>query len=54
VALILYDLVFFRMPYRRNEELSVDSPKALRLPHGAVIALGVIVFLGVQPFLRWT
>jgi prepilin peptidase CpaA len=52
LALIVYDLVCLRMPYRRDEELSVDSPKAFRLPHGAVIALGVIIFLGVLPFIK--
>jgi prepilin peptidase CpaA len=52
LALILWDLMHFRAPYHRDEELSVDSPKAFRLPHGAVIALGVIVFLGALPFLK--
>jgi prepilin peptidase CpaA len=34
-----------RPAYLRNEELDVRSSKALGLPHGAVIAAGVIVFV---------
>jgi hypothetical protein len=31
----------------RREELDVKSPKALGLPHGAVIAVGTLFFLAV-------
>ena len=43
---IIWDLVHFRAPYLRSEELDVTSPKSVRLPHGAVIALGCLTFLG--------
>jgi prepilin peptidase CpaA len=47
VGWILHDLIHLRAPYASSEELDVNSPKAVRLPHGAVIALGVFAFLGV-------
>jgi prepilin peptidase CpaA len=34
-----------RAPYRVREELDVRSPRALRLPHGVIIACGTIGFL---------
>ena len=34
-----------RPAYLKNEELDVKSNKALRLPHGVVIAAGTLVFL---------
>lgn len=45
VGWILKDLSQFRAPFAANPELDVNSPEALRLPHGAVIALGVFAFL---------
>lgn len=46
VGFILSELRQGRPAYVRNEELDVRSPKALGLPHGAVIAAGTLVFLG--------
>jgi hypothetical protein len=37
-----------RPAYIGREELDVRNPKSLGLPHGAMIALGTIVFLGVS------
>lgn len=46
VGFILSELRQGRPAYVRNEELDVRSPKAVGLPHGAVIAMGTLVFLG--------
>ena len=45
VLFLLGELMRFRAPYLRREELDVKSPRAVTLPHGSVIALGVIAFL---------
>ena len=42
---IINEVLHFRAPYHSSEELDVRSAKAMRMPHGAVIALGAIVFL---------
>jgi len=47
VAFILSEMKSGRPAYARREELDVRSPKGLGLPHGAVIAVGTIVFLGL-------
>jgi hypothetical protein len=36
-----------RPAYMGREELDVKSPKALGLPHGAVIAVGTLFFLAI-------
>ncbi len=41
----LSELSHGRAPYLANPELDVRSSKALRLPHGAVIAAGTAIFL---------
>jgi prepilin peptidase CpaA len=46
VAYIVSEMAHFRPPHMRGEELDVRSPMSLRLPHGAVIALGCLAFLG--------
>jgi hypothetical protein len=38
-------LLYFRAPHLTRAELDVGSPKAVTLPHGAVIALGVVSVL---------
>jgi prepilin peptidase CpaA len=48
VGYLLRELGSFRAPYLSREELDVQSAKALRLPHGMVIALGVIALLSYQ------
>ena len=45
VTYILTELAHLRMPYIGRSELDIHNPKALRLPHGAVIALGSGLFL---------
>src|SRR5262252_6472258 len=45
VGFILSEMKSGRPAYLKNEELDVKSKKALGLPHGAVIALGCVLFL---------
>ncbi len=45
LAVIGAELLHFRMPFASEKRLDVRSSEALRLPHGAVIAAGCIVFL---------
>ena len=47
---MMWDLAHLRPPYRRSEELDVQSPRGMRLPHGAVLALGTLALLGVRAF----
>jgi prepilin peptidase CpaA len=47
VSFILSEMKSGRPAYMGKEELDVRSPKALGLPHGAVIAVGTIFFLAV-------
>lgn len=48
VSFILSEMKHGRPAYVGNEELDVRSPKSLGLPHGAVIALGTLAFLGAS------
>jgi hypothetical protein len=48
---IVTELVHFRAPYLSRPELDTKSPKALTLPHGAMIAIGALSFLGAM--LMW-
>ena len=50
VAFILSELKGGRPAYMRREELDVKNPKALGLPHGAVIAVGTIFFLAISAY----
>lgn len=45
VAWIVRDLLHFQAPYKSNEEVDVTTTKGLRLPHGAMIAVGTTAFL---------
>jgi prepilin peptidase CpaA len=47
LGFILSELKSGRPAYLGKEELDVKSPKALGLPHGAIIAVAAIVFLGL-------
>jgi len=47
VAYILSEMKGGRPAYMGREELDVKSPKALGLPHGAVIAVGTLFFLAI-------
>jgi len=48
VGFMLNELKSGRAAYMKREELDVKSDKALRLPAGAVIAIGVVFFLAVS------
>jgi prepilin peptidase CpaA len=48
VGFILSELRRGRPAYVNREELDVRRPKSVGLPHGAVIALGTILFLGLS------
>ena len=48
VGWILHEIIHLRAPYHSSEELDVRSARAMRLPHGVVIALGSIVFLAAR------
>lgn len=50
LGFIIWELMHLRPPHRRSEELDVRSSRAFRLPHGAVIMLGVFLFLGALLF----
>jgi prepilin peptidase CpaA len=45
VGFLIRELAYLRPPYLGKEELDIRNPRSVGLPHGAVIALGVIVFL---------
>jgi prepilin peptidase CpaA len=47
VSFIISELKSGRPAYMKREELDVRNPKALGLPHGAVIAVGTIFFLAL-------
>ncbi len=48
IGFIVYSLIRFRAPYADREELDVRSEKALRMPHGLAIGLGVIAYLSAR------
>lgn len=50
VSFILSEMKSGRPAYLGKEELDVRSSKALGLPHGAVIAVGTLLFLGVSSY----
>ncbi len=45
VGYMLNELLHFRPPYLRKEELDLRSPKATTMPHGVAIAMGSLAFL---------
>jgi prepilin peptidase CpaA len=45
VGYMLKEMVFLRAPYMKREELDVNSPKAVTLPHGAMIAMGTLAYI---------
>jgi prepilin peptidase CpaA len=45
LGFVLWELAHLRRPYKGREELDIAHPKSMSLPHGAVIALGCVVFL---------
>lgn len=46
VGYMLWEMAHLRSPYMRSGDLDVKSPTAVTLPHGAVVALGCLAFLG--------
>jgi prepilin peptidase CpaA len=52
VGFILSELTHGRPAYAGREELDVRNPKSMGLPHGAVIAFGTILFLGISARFR--
>jgi prepilin peptidase CpaA len=48
VGFIISEMKSGRPAYVGNEELDVRSNKAMRMPHGAVIAIGTLFFLAVS------
>ena len=46
VGYLLVELLSFRLPYARHEELDVTSQKSVKLPHGVMIAWGCVLYLG--------
>ena len=45
VQWIMRDLLRLKAPYQSSEELDVNSTKGMRLPHGAMIAVGSLALL---------
>ena len=45
MSVVVTELAHIRMPATREASLDVHHSEALRLPHGAVIALGAIAFI---------
>lgn len=50
VLMVLGELSHLRPPYRRNPELDIAHPDAVRLPHGVSIAGGTLLFLVLNYF----
>ena len=48
VGWILNEVIHMRAPYHSSEELDVRSPRAMRMPHGVMIAFGSAAFLAVR------
>jgi prepilin peptidase CpaA len=47
---IMSDLLKLRAPYRSSDELDVTTAKGMRLPHGAMIAVGAVAFIVMAQF----
>jgi prepilin peptidase CpaA len=50
LSFIVSDLSKLRAPHRSSEELDVRKSKGMRLPHGAMIAVGVAAFIAMAEF----
>jgi hypothetical protein len=48
IGFIVGELTRFRPAYLGREELNVRSPRAMTMPHGAIIAAGCVVFLAIS------
>ena len=47
VGWIVRDLMQFKAPYHSSEELDVTTARGMRLPHAAMIAVGILAFFVV-------
>jgi prepilin peptidase CpaA len=47
---IVRDLLRFKAPYKSSEELDVTTNKGLRVPHGAMMAVGVAAFILIAQY----
>jgi prepilin peptidase CpaA len=45
VGWIIRDLLHLQAPWRSSDELDVTTNKGMRLPHGAMIAVGALAFI---------
>ena len=50
VGWIIRDLLHLQAPWRSNDELDVTTNKGMRLPHGAMIAVGVLAFIFITTY----
>jgi len=50
VAWIVRDLLRFKAPYKSSEELDVTTDKGLRVPHAAMMAVGVGAFILITKY----
>jgi prepilin peptidase CpaA len=51
VGFLLSQIVHLKAPYAATPELDVRTGQGVRLPHGAVIALGAMTFLAVARYM---
>ncbi len=50
MSFIMSDLLKLRAPYKSSDELDVTTSKGMRLPHGAMMAVGVLAFVIMAQF----
>jgi prepilin peptidase CpaA len=50
VGWIIRDLLHLQAPWRSSDELDVTTNKGMRLPHGAMIAVGVLAFIFITKY----
>jgi prepilin peptidase CpaA len=50
LSFIMSDLAKLQAPYKSSEELDVNTTKGMRLPHGAMIAVGAVAFMVMADF----
>ena len=50
---ILWEMAHFRAPHiGRSDELDISGSRALTIPHGAVMALGSLLLIGIYVFVK--
>jgi prepilin peptidase CpaA len=50
VGWIIRDLLHLQAPWRSSDELDVTTNKGMRLPHGAMIAVGALAFIFITRY----